>query len=385
MPVYMPIGDIKGDVKEDGDARAAPDASNGTTMLLRNHALETDATAAAGIDLPDALVTSYQLGGHGGASAGGLSHGDLLVVRTLEPATAEAPPGTGKTLSASLLGQQAPEGGDAAFDLAADMDPAAGISHGTTVLAWARVDGTSPASGEASSGLVKVGTGTLVLSNDNTHAGSGGRDLLVGGITVDAAPYDPAFRGGITVAVGDVGSGDDVMIDGRIITAVDPAAASSHELGHTLGFRHEHTRPGADDGAAATDIIVAAGPGGGPHVKVFDASSAADGDGDVDGRDFLLWQRGGSAGAIGGGDLADWQNNYGSGGAASTGGADDDLLIGGLTSFDDAARDVVPTDQFSLNYGRVDFGAAADGGAGGVIIGLGDGSVRFVSAGIDPF
>jgi hypothetical protein len=40
-----------------------------------------------------------------------------------------------------------------------------------------------------------------------------------------------------------------------------------------------------------------------------------DGDGDVDGRDFLAWQRNPS-----GGDLADWQNNYGVGGviAAST-------------------------------------------------------------------
>jgi hypothetical protein len=36
-----------------------------------------------------------------------------------------------------------------------------------------------------------------------------------------------------------------------------------------------------------------------------------DGDDDVDGRDFLAWQRGGSPTALSAGDLADWQNNYG--------------------------------------------------------------------------
>ena len=36
-------------------------------------------------------------------------------------------------------------------------------------------------------------------------------------------------------------------------------------------------------------------------------------DGDVDGRDFLIWQRGGSPNPMSGGDLADWQANYGAG------------------------------------------------------------------------
>jgi T5SS/PEP-CTERM-associated repeat protein len=36
-----------------------------------------------------------------------------------------------------------------------------------------------------------------------------------------------------------------------------------------------------------------------------------DGDGDVDGRDFLIWQRGGSPDPRSAGDLADWQANYG--------------------------------------------------------------------------
>jgi hypothetical protein len=36
-----------------------------------------------------------------------------------------------------------------------------------------------------------------------------------------------------------------------------------------------------------------------------------DEDGDVDGRDFLLWQRGGSPNSLSGTDLTAWQNGYG--------------------------------------------------------------------------
>ena len=39
-----------------------------------------------------------------------------------------------------------------------------------------------------------------------------------------------------------------------------------------------------------------------------------DGDGDVDGRDFLRWQRGGSPNPLSAGDLALWQTNFGAGG-----------------------------------------------------------------------
>jgi hypothetical protein len=44
-----------------------------------------------------------------------------------------------------------------------------------------------------------------------------------------------------------------------------------------------------------------------------------DGDDDVDGRDFLIWQRGGSPGGVGDlSDLQDWQANYGLGALAAT-------------------------------------------------------------------
>jgi hypothetical protein len=51
-------------------------------------------------------------------------------------------------------------------------------------------------------------------------------------------------------------------------------------------------------------------------VEVFGSNAEEetgdfDGDGDVDGRDFLLWQRGGSPNALSAGDLALWQAQYG--------------------------------------------------------------------------
>jgi hypothetical protein len=42
-----------------------------------------------------------------------------------------------------------------------------------------------------------------------------------------------------------------------------------------------------------------------------------DNDGDVDGRDFLRWQRGGSPSPLSAADLADWQANYGGGSLAA--------------------------------------------------------------------
>jgi hypothetical protein len=43
-----------------------------------------------------------------------------------------------------------------------------------------------------------------------------------------------------------------------------------------------------------------------------------DADGDVDGRDFLVWQRGGSPAPLSSGDLAAWRSNFGAGGAEAS-------------------------------------------------------------------
>ena len=59
-------------------------------------------------------------------------------------------------------------------------------------------------------------------------------------------------------------------------------------------------------------VNVSAAP---PIFDFFEAEEETgdfDHDGDVDGRDFLLWQRGGSPNALSAGDLALWQSGYGS-------------------------------------------------------------------------
>lgn len=68
-------------------------------------------------------------------------------------------------------------------------------------------------------------------------------------------------------------------------------------------------------GPAADSVLFlrafAGGTGLGPAQGNFD------GDGDVDGRDFLVWQRGGSPTAGSASDLAAWQSNYGTSGGAN--------------------------------------------------------------------
>jgi hypothetical protein len=53
-------------------------------------------------------------------------------------------------------------------------------------------------------------------------------------------------------------------------------------------------------------------------VSILSAGMSGDfdNDGDVDGRDFLVWQRGGSPSPLSASDLADWQANYGTGATA---------------------------------------------------------------------
>lgn len=48
-------------------------------------------------------------------------------------------------------------------------------------------------------------------------------------------------------------------------------------------------------------------------IRYSSAGGDFDGDGDVDGRDFLVWQRGGSPNQLSSTDLQNWQSSYGSG------------------------------------------------------------------------
>jgi hypothetical protein len=143
--------------------------------------------------------------------------------------------------------------------------------------------------------------------------------------TADFEPFGAQFTGGVYVAAGDVngdgvadiitgagaGSGPRVRVfDG--ITQVQLANFLAYEPSFTGGVR---VATGDLNNDQRADIITGAGPGGGPHVKVFDGSSGAElhafmafepsftggvhvagGDWDGDGEANLIVARGASTG-----------------------------------------------------------------------------------------
>jgi hypothetical protein len=96
---------------------------------------------------------------------------------------------------------------------------------------------------------------------------------------------------------------------GSLDDASFPRAAGASWVASAVGdqfgsFLNSLRHPGGDVGSPGTFQVQ--DPSGQP--------GDFDGDGDVDGRDFLAWQR-----DPGIGNLADWQNNYGAGSLAAIG------------------------------------------------------------------
>src|SRR5581483_3532567 len=94
--------------------------------------------------------------------------------------------------------------------------------------------------------------------------------------------YDPAFHGGVRVAGGDVGgSGVDQIITGPgpgggpNVAVFSPTGARTLSFfAYDSGFVGGVYVAGADvDGDGTTEIVTGAGPGGGPHVRVFSGTT----------------------------------------------------------------------------------------------------------------
>jgi hypothetical protein len=104
-------------------------------------------------------------------------------------------------------------------------------------------------------------------------------------------------------------SNQSIYITTRNNMTTDAFAWTAATIGVDGSFATPLRHPGGDVGSPGTFQVQ--DPGGQP--------GDFDNDGDVDGRDFLVWQRGGSPNALSASDLADWQNNYGNGSLAAVG------------------------------------------------------------------
>jgi hypothetical protein len=171
--------------------------------------------------------------------------------------------------------------------------------------------------------------------------------------------YQAEFRGGITVATGDV-TGDglaDVVTGagaggGPHVKVYDGATGSELRsfFAFEIGFRNGITVATGDvNGDGFDDVIVGAGPGGGPHVKVFSGKTGAEL------RSFFAFPAGFRGGvSVAGGDL--------------TGDGFDEVVVGAgagggpnVRAFDGRTNAVVR-----------DFFAFSPGFTGGVNVAAGD-------------
>ncbi|MBV8959037.1 MAG: VCBS repeat-containing protein [Actinobacteria bacterium] len=112
---------------------------------------------------------------------------------------------------------------------------------------------------------------------------------LSGSLISSFVPYDPSFKGGVNVAVGDLDGDRKAEIITGARSGGGPHVRIFDGSGNPIGsgfFAYDpafhggvNVAVGDVNGDGKADIITGAGPGGGPHVRVFNASGTPVGGG----------------------------------------------------------------------------------------------------------
>lgn len=178
----------------------------------------------------------------------------------------------------------------------ADIITGVGSGGGSHVKVFSSTGGSELASffayGQAFTGGVRVATGDVTgdgVADIVTGAGPGGGahikvyDGKSGDVAKNFIVLIPSYPGGIYVAAGDVdddgradivtGSGEGGLSQVSIYHATNSSLLLSYTPYGTAFTGGVRVATGDVDGDGSVDVITGAGPGGGPHVKVFSGST----------------------------------------------------------------------------------------------------------------
>jgi uncharacterized repeat protein (TIGR01451 family) len=302
--VSVAVGDVTGDGVADVITGAGPGGGPHVSTWRMNGGPETRsaeflayATAFGG----GVSVAAGDLTGDGvaevvtGAGPGGGPHVRVWGLKGSDPPTEVA---SFFAYDPAFPGGVSVAVGDVTGDGVAELVTGAGPGGGPHVRVWSVIGGRVTEVGgffsydPAFRGGVSVAVGDLTgdgIAELVTGAGAGGGPhlrvwSLSGGRITEIAgffAYDPAFRGGLSVAVGDL-DGDGVS---ELVTGAGPGGSPDvrvwsldgggvSELAHFAAYDPLFTggvfvAVGDIDGNGAGEIITGAGQGGGPHVRVW--------------------------------------------------------------------------------------------------------------------
>jgi hypothetical protein len=137
-------------------------------------------------------------------------------------------------------------------------------------------------------------------------------DLNEGPLGLANEEYSINFTGAGTITVDHAGI---YVATQDANTGLYTAASKTYEQLWAYGILQANGLSGLD-GAVFSDFFTTTGTLGSDNYKLTSKLTSGpdgdfDGDGDVDGADFLRWQRGGSPNPLSAGDLATWKANFG--------------------------------------------------------------------------